>query len=128
MVAIVALLVVVIFLLIRRGPRQANPPAPVTTTVLEREAGSVDLSDIFGSIGISDTQRDQPLVIPQDADGTALVVGEKSVAQSWGTVLAEAGPRIEASVRRSSASVQAGIAGAERAGYLVKLHRTASRR
>lgn len=123
LVAIVALLIVVIFLLIRRRPRPGSSPVPVTTTAVEPEVGAVDLSDVFRSIGISEAQTDQQtLVIPQDSDGTALVVGEKSVAQRWGTLVAEAGPQIQATARRSSASVQAGISGAERAGYLVKLH------
>ena len=121
LIAIVALLVVVILLLVFRN-RSSGPAEAPSSDVVPVE-GEVDLTEVFSAVGIS--ARDamsQPAVIPQDDGTTALVIGEMGMAETWGTIVADAGPRIEAFARRASTGVQAGISGAERAGYLVRLH------
>jgi hypothetical protein len=118
--AILALLFVVIFLLVRNGSAE---PAEATATALVQTEGEVDLSEVFSAAGISPRDADdRPLVVPQDDGATALVIGDKSMAERWGAIVSDAGPRIEAYARRSSSGVHAGISGAERAGYLVRLH------
>ncbi len=121
MVAIVVLLVVVILLLLFRN--RSSRPAEAPSSEVVPVAGAVDLTEVFSAVGIS--ARDamsQPAVIPQDDGATALVIGDEGMAQKWGTIVSDAGPRIEAFACRASTGVQASIAGAERAGYLVRLH------
>ena len=121
LVAIVALLVVVILLLVFRN-RSSRSAEAHSTEVVPVE-GEVDLTEVFSAVGIS--ARDamsQPAVIPQDDGATALVIGDERMAQKWGAIIADSGPRVEAFARRASTGVQAGISGAERAGYLVRLH------
>lgn len=125
MLVVIAVLLAVIglLLMVRRRPKLVESPAPpVSSAVVPSDAGEVDLSEIMQAVGALEATGPQPLVIPQEADGTALVVAERSVAESWGTIVAQAGPRIEATARRASNATQAGITAAERAGYLVKLH------
>jgi hypothetical protein len=120
--------VAVLVVLRTRRPPAAAPAETTSSTALEPQPsrtvvppGTVDLDAMLAAVALPSAVGSEPVVLDLE-DGTALVLGNTSLAQSFGEIIGTAGPRLISGSRRASTAVHAGIQAAEQAGLLVRLH------
>lgn len=123
----VLVLAVVALVLTRRGRRPRNAPQPGGVeagpeghqTVVP--VGTLDMSALLSAIEWPNAGSQEPVLVDLE-DGTALVLGDRRQALTYGEVIGEAGPRLVSASRRLSSATQAAVQAAEQTGHLVRLH------
>ena len=83
--------------------------------------GTVDLDSLLSEIAWPNGARQDPVLVDMQ-DGTALVLGDRRQALTYGEVIGAAGPRLVSASRRISTATKAAVDAAEQTGHLVRLH------
>ena len=84
-------------------------------------AGTLDMSALLSAIEWPSPTSQEPVLVDMQ-DGTALVLGDRRQALTYGEVIGEAGPRLVSASRRLSSATRAAVETAEQTGHLVRLH------